>query len=91
MLGAAGDEQVSRQHKQSLKTTLISTAGAMGAVGLVHFLAPIFGGGGSTASAPQVISGVTTVLNDATGWLIGIVPIGGGLVAAYHWFMAGPG
>jgi hypothetical protein len=88
---AAGDEQVAMQHKRALKTTLIATAGAMGTVGLVHFLTPLFGSGGTTAGAPQVVTGVQTLIGDMTGWLLGIVPTGGALVSGYHWFMSGPG
>ena len=88
---AAGDEQVAAQHRRGLRTTLFGTAGALGAVGLVHFLGPLFGTGGSTASAPRLISGFQAVLNDMTAWLLGLVPVGGGLIAAYHWFMSGPG
>lgn len=88
---AAGDEQVAMTHKRALKQTLIATAGAMGAVGVVQFLAPVFGGSGSAANAPQAVAGVFTVLHDATGWLLALVPVGGALVSGYHWFMSGPG
>jgi hypothetical protein len=88
---AAGDERVAAQHKQSLRGTLVGTAAAMGAMGLVHFVAPLFGGGGSLAGAPQMITGVQTLISDMTDWLLALVPVGGGLVAGYHWFMSGPG
>ncbi len=88
---AGGDDQVAMQHKRALKNTLIATAGTMGAAGIVTFLAPLFGGGGSLSGAPQAITAVQTVLNDASGWLLGLAPVGGALVAGYHWFMSGPG
>lgn len=88
---AAGDEQVAMQHKRGLKQTLIAVAGSMGAVGAVNFLAPVFGSGGAVGNAPQAVTGVFTVLHDATGWLLALVPVGGALVAGYHWFMTGPG
>lgn len=91
--GAGGDEQVSQQHKRGLKTTLIATAGAMSAVALVKFLEPAFGynTAASIGNAPSIVSGVNTMINDATSWLLAIVPTGGGLIAGYHWFMSGPG
>ena len=40
---------------------------------------------------PTVVTGTLALLSAATGWLLGIVPVGGGLMASYHWFMSGPG
>ncbi len=89
--GSGGDEQVSMQHKRALKTTIIATAGAMGMDAIIRFIAPIFGRGGSLAGAPTPVAGISTVLQDMTTWLLAIVPLGGGMVGAYHWFMSGPG
>ena len=88
---AAGDEHVAMEHRKSLRNTLIATGGAMGIAGVVHFFVPLLGTGGSVANAPQLVGGVYTLIHDMTGWLIGLVPAGGSLVAAYHWFMSGPG
>ena len=91
MACSGGDYQVAVRHKRALKNTLIATAGTMGAAGIVTFLAPLFGGGGSVSGAPQAITAVQTVITDASGWMLALAPVGGGLVAAYHWFMSGPG
>ena len=43
------------------------------------------------ASAPPLISGIHALLGTASSWLLWLVPVGGGLLAGYHWFMTGPG
>ena len=40
---------------------------------------------------PTVVTGTQALISAATGWLMGIIPAGGGLMAGYHWFMSGPG
>jgi hypothetical protein len=40
---------------------------------------------------PTLISGLQNLLSTASGWLLGIIPVGGGLMAGYHWFMSGAG
>lgn len=40
---------------------------------------------------PTLITGLQSLIGAATGWLLALVPTGGGLMAGYHWFMSGPG
>ena len=37
---------------------------------------------------PTVVTGTQALIAAATGWLMGIIPAGGGLMAGYHWFMS---
>lgn len=92
MVGSGGDEQVAASHRRGLRATLFGTAGAFGAMGIINLISSAVGGGGAAAaSTPGLITGIQTILQDATGWLLALVPIGGGLIAGYHWFMTGPG
>jgi len=40
---------------------------------------------------PTLVTGLQSLLSAASGWLLGLIPAGGGLMAGYHWFMSGPG
>lgn len=40
---------------------------------------------------PTLITGLQSLIGAATGWLLALVPAGGGLMSGYHWFMSGPG
>ena len=40
---------------------------------------------------PTVVTGTQALIAAATGWLMGIIPAGGGLMAGYHWFMSSVG
>ena len=88
MACSGGDDQVAMQHKRALRSTIFVTAETMGAAGIVTFLAPLLPIG---HGAPLTGLVVHTVLKDASGWLLGLAPVGGALVAGYHWFMSGPG
>lgn len=43
------------------------------------------------SNAPNLITGLQALLNAASGWLLGLIPVGGGLMAGYHWFMSAVG
>lgn len=43
------------------------------------------------SSTPDLITGLQTLITTVSGWLLALIPTGGGLAAAYHWFMAGIG
>ena len=40
---------------------------------------------------PTLVTGLQSLISAASGWLLALVPIGGGLLSGYHWFMSGPG
>ena len=40
---------------------------------------------------PTVVTGTLALIFAATGWLMGIIPAGGGLMAGYHWFVSSVG
>ena len=40
---------------------------------------------------PAVVTGTQALISAATGWLVGIIPAGGGLMAGHHWFMSSVG
>ena len=87
---AVGDYQVAMRHKRAMWSTIIDTAGTMAIAGAVRFLGPLYVGS-RLSGAPRAITAVQTVITDASGWMLALAPVGGGLVAAYHWFMLGRG
>lgn len=36
------------------------------------------------AAPPQLVTGATNLLNDATTWLLGLIPVGAGAALGYH-------
>ncbi len=78
MACSGGDDQLMIQRKRVFVLSIIVTAGTMGAADIVAFIARLIGG-----------LAVQTVLNDASGWLLALAPVGGTLVFAYHWFTSG--
>ena len=43
------------------------------------------------SNAPNLVIGLQSLLSAVSGWLLGLIPVGGGLMAGYHWFMSGVG